>query len=267
MPRPKPGPGIGALIIIILATLTSILWLYRHTHPRIDLSQYQRVPIASTSLAGGVEGLGPGQWLEIDGRSRAVAGTDVPDWLVTGRIYDTGGDATAKSVVYLDVLPEQVPTLQAALIVKDGQPLFYKLRPQPALTPTGTLTETPTTPSPTATSTPFINFATPRPGQTWLEIPISLSATGSAIDPSSELVMVIVAKQTVDGEGRPLATPSYLSAPVSFHTFLDDKRVMTSDPASAESVIVALDTAALPGAAAALTHAERVYLIPASPTP
>ena len=81
-------------------------------------------------------------------------------------------------------------------------------------------------------------------------------APGSELDQQVHLSLVIVPK-VITGSAPPL-----FSSCASFVVLLDKNRVVTEKMADAQTVIVRLPASKLPEAAAALTHAERVYLVP-----
>ena len=143
--------------------LSLILWLFllfmlagsAYRISRSDAyANYQQVPIQATSLMGGAELLGPGQWLSI-ARYGKGGTPSAEEWRMLGRVSAVSGNETEKKTIVLAVDPGHVPTLQAALAVKDGAPLVYSLYEDRPETPTPDPSATATI-TPTSTSTPFI---------------------------------------------------------------------------------------------------------------
>lgn len=222
--------------------------------PYVD---YQEVPIQATSLMGGAELIGPGQWLSI-ARYGKDGTPSAEEWRMVGRVSAVSGNETEKKVIVLAVPTHQAPTLQAALAAKDGPLLVHGPGQTPTATSTAPPTETPTpgpSPTPTSTPTPFIAPLT-TPGRVGFEIPTERIASGSAIDQHSLLSLAIVPKE-VSGSAPPL-----FSDCATFALFLDKNRIATTKAADVQTVVVWLTDSRLPEAAAALTHAERVYLVP-----
>lgn len=156
--------------------------------------------------------------------------------------------------------PGDVPTLQAALAVKDGAPLVYSLYEDRPETPTPDPSATATI-TPTSTSTPFIAPLTSS-GHVGLEIPTERIASGSAIAREGVLSLVIVPKVVTGSEDTVSSAPPLFNGCAAFVHFLDKNRHVTEKPDDAETVVVWLSASRLPEATAALTHAERVYLVP-----
>ena len=104
-----------------------------------NYSEYQEVSIPATSLVGGAELIGPGQWLSI-ARYGKDGTPSAEEWRMVGRVSAVSGSDTEKKVIVLAVPTHQAPTLQAALAAKDGPLLVHG----PGQTPTATSTATPT---------------------------------------------------------------------------------------------------------------------------
>ena len=253
--QPSGGPqpnivGSERLGLIIWLFLLFMLAGSAYRNSRLDsYANYQKVPIQATSLMGGAELIGPGQWLSI-ARYGKDGTPSAEEWRMVGRVSAVSGSDTEKKVIVLAVPTHQAPTLQAALAVKDGPALVYSLRDEPTATPIPTATIIPT-----STSTPFIAPLT-TPGRVGFEIPTERIASGSAIDQHSLLSLAIVPKE-VSGSAPPL-----FSDCATFALFLDKNRIATTKAADVQTVVVWLTDSRLPEAAAALTHAERVYLVP-----
>jgi hypothetical protein len=95
-----------------------------------------------------------------------------------------------------------------------------------------------------------------------LEIPTERIASGSAIAREGVLSLVIVPKVVTGSEDTVSSAPPLFNGCAAFVHFLDKNRHVTEKPDDAETVVVWLSASRLPEAAAALTHAERVYLVP-----
>lgn len=228
---------------------------------------YQTVLIPATSLMGGAELIGPGDWLSIARYGKGDT-LSAEEWRMLGRVSGVSGNDTEKKVIVLAVPTHQAPTLQAALAVKDGAPLVYTLGQTPTATPIPTATPSPdpsasatVAVTPTDTPMPFI-APPPRSGQVGLEIPIERIASGSAIDQHSLLSLVIVPKVVSGSEDEISSAPPLFSGCATFANFLNKDRRVTDKTVDATTVVVYLAASRLPQAAAALTHAERVYLVP-----
>lgn len=250
---------IGICIILYVASIPVGLW-YRKSH-RDTFDHYLEVPMQATSLLGGVEALGRGDWLSVARYGKDGTPT-TEEWRMLGRVSSVTGNETEKKQIVLAVDPGQAPTLQAALAVKDGAPLVYNLSEEPTR-PTETRSTDPNAtamPTPTATSTPFM--APPAiDGQVGLEIPAERIVSGANIAQQTLLSLVIVPKVVVDSEDAIFAALPFNGC-AAYASFLDKDRLATDKMADAKTVVVWLTAARLPEAAAALTHAERVYLVP-----
>lgn len=256
--------SIVFFLVLILAGLH-----YRDVRST-NYPEYQEVSIPATSLVGGAELIGPGQWLSI-ARYGKGGTPSAEEWRMLGRVSAVSGSDIEKKVIVLAVPTDQAPTLQAALAVKDGASLVYAPGQKPTATSTPTTpTATPSPdpsasataiPTPTGTPTPFI--APPmRSGQVGLEIPIERLASGPAIDLQSLLSLVIVPKVVSGPENEISSAPPLFSGCAQFASFLNKDRRQPEQVADATTVVVWLAASRLPEAAAALTHAERVYLVP-----
>ena len=255
----SPQPNIVSsdkLGLLIWLFLLFMLASYAYRISRSDAyADFLEVPIQATSLMGGAELLGPGQWLSI-ARYGKGGTPSAEEWQMVGQVSAVSGNETEKKVVVLALPTRQAPTLQAALAVKDGPPLVYSLRDEPTVTPIPTATI-----PPTSTSTPFIAPLTSS-GHVGLEIPTERIASGSAIAREGVLSLVIVPKVVTGSEDTVSSAPPLFNGCAAFVHFLDKNRHVTEKPDDAETVVVWLSASRLPEATAALTHAERVYLVP-----
>lgn len=252
--NPEPdNPVIGCLVVLFLLSLLLLGFMrvdpvWKEWKQDNRLEGYPRIPILAESISSGIELLGPGKFLSVARYSGGTGGTPIaPEWTVYGRVAAVWGDADAKQGLLLALEPTNAHTLQAALAIKDGNPLSVAI-----------ITEIPTyTPMPTGTPEPS---ATPIPPTARLEIPTALLYSETDNDqPSGQLLSLIIVPKLKLAE----SPPSY-SPPGVFH------QCVALDPQQdADNVkVVLLDIARLTEAAAALTYAERVYLVPgACPTP
>ena len=249
------------IIAIFIWVFLSLIWVgiaYRSL--RSDAyADFLEVPIQATSLMGGAELIGPGDWLSIARYGKGGTPT-AEEWRMVGRVSAVSGNDTEKKVIVLGVPTHQAPTLQAALAVKDGPLLIHGPGKEQTPTPTATFTATPT-PGPSPTNTPSPTGTPARSGQVGLEIPAEHIASGANIDRQSILSLIIVPKVVSDSEDSVSSTPLFTGC-AAFAFFLDDDRLQTDKAADAKTVVVWLAASRLPEAAAALTHAESVYLVP-----
>lgn len=266
-PRDSSQPNIVGsekIGLFIWLFLLFMLAGYAYRISRSDAyADFQEVLIPATSLMGGAEVIGPGEWLSIARYSGGTNGTpSAEEWRMLGRVSAVSGNETEKKLIILAVPTNQAPTLQAALAVKDGAPLVYVPGPSPTATPSPDPSASATaTATSTGTPTPFIAPPT-RSGQVGLEIPIERIDSGSAIDQQSLLSLVIVPKVVSGSEDEISSAPPLFSGCATFANFLNKDRRVPDKAADATTVVVWLAASRLPEAAAALTHAERVYLVP-----
>jgi hypothetical protein len=222
-----------------------------------ELRDYAQIHIPAANLVGGAEALGPGQWLSVTRYTGGTDGTPVAQekWSVGGRVSAISGNETDKKAVVLAVPTQQAPTLQAALAVTDAR-LSYMPSDKPISAPTPASSDTPV-PTPI-----FFIAITPESGGVGLEIAADLIASGAALPKEGRLSLIIVPKLLTDGGDQPSSAPPPFNACVTISNFLDENRGVTDETDDAEVVVVELDASRLTEAAAALTHAERVYLVP-----
>jgi hypothetical protein len=256
-------------VVLIIGIFFPYKWL-TGLSPRPDSESRQEVPVPGDQLIGGVAPLSPGKALELYISFPGSEGTPTPTPfplknLKVAAILDDKD-------ILLAVPPDIVPTLQAALLVKDARFTYNLFLNTPTATLEPTQTDTPTTTViPKATSTPD-------EGTTYL----SLVLEDSKIDLQASWLVEGTAQLIVTEKrespvlvlpGEAVATPAAVSAcqavthTVEVKAFLDEEGGWHDayDADESKKVLLAIDKSIWADVACSLASAETIWLVHETP--